>query len=314
MSNLDKELEIGLKPSKTFVKKSIREYIWIGAGTLFAAVGIDFFLVPFKIAPGGWSGLAEVIYYLSGQRIPVGMTMLALNIPLFIIGIRSIGRAFVYRTLFATFGISIFIDLLQPAAHFVVLKLQNSTADSRLFGDLMLYSVIGGAVMGAGLGIVFRFGATTGGSDLAARIFNRFLPNLTVGRVLFIIDAIVVVIASVAFNSFALGLYALITIFINSKAVDIFLEGINFARAILIITQKPQEIADKIMSEIGRGVTGLHGIGMFTGSEKNVLLCVLQRAEVPLLKDVVRLNDKNAFIILVDIREVLGEGFINYTG
>ena len=166
--------------------------------------------------------------------------------------------------------------------------------------------------MGAGLGIVFRYGGTTGGSDLAARIFSRFLPNLTIGRVLFIIDSIVVAIAAVVFGSILLGLYALITIFIQTKTVDTMLEGVSFARAVLIISQKPDEIAHKILTEIGRGVTALKGTGMYTGHEKGVLLCVLQKAQVPPLKEMVRRIDGNAFVILLDIKEVLGEGFAGY--
>ncbi len=298
--------------SNNSLKYNIIRYVAIAFGTAVVAIAIDIFMVPNKIVPGGLSGLATVIYYLSGKRIPVGVSMLIMNVPLFFAGMRFIGKGFIFRTLFATIWLSAVIDLFQPIAEIIVQKLRESSKGN-IVGDLMLYSVIGGFVMGLGLGIIFKYGATTGGSDLAARIANHFFPATTIGQVLFIVDAAVVVVASVAFGSFTLGLYAIIALYVTSKTIDALLEGISFAKAVLVISDKSGVIASRIMEEIGRGVTALKGIGMYTGNEKNVLLCVLHRAQVPTLKDITRQTDENAFVILVDIREVLGEGFGKYT-
>jgi uncharacterized membrane-anchored protein YitT (DUF2179 family) len=166
--------------------------------------------------------------------------------------------------------------------------------------------------MGAGLGIVFRSGATTGGTDLAARITNHFAPNLTMGQILLFIDTSVIIFAAIAFQSFLLALYAIVTLFISSKVIDAVLEGVNFAKSVFVISDRPDEISERILKDLDRGVTALKGTGMYTGKDKQVLLCVLHRGQLPLLKEIVKIIDPKAFIILTDIREVLGEGFKTY--
>ncbi len=288
--------------------KGLKIYLWIIIGSILTALAINIFLVPYKIAPGGVSGIATVIYYLSNERFPVGVTMLALNIPLFLLGMRFIGGKFVVRTLFSTVFLSVVIDLSEPYTMAFVdkyLHQMNMPSDP----NLMLYSVFGGFLMGVGLGLVFRSGATTGGTDLAAKIVHHFIPHITVGQILLFIDTGVVVLAAVVFQSFQLGLYAIITLFVTSKIIDALVEGVNFAKTVFIISDKSDEIAQKIMKDLDRGVTALKGTGMYTGMDKKVLLCVLQRGEIPTLKEIVKSVDERAFVILTDIREVLGEGF-----
>ena len=166
--------------------------------------------------------------------------------------------------------------------------------------------------MGLGLGLVFRSGATTGGTDLAARIVHRFIPNLTMGQTLLFIDSSVIIFAAIAFGSFQLGLYAIVSLYVSSKVIDAILEGVNFAKSVLIISDKSDEIAHRIMKDLDRGVTALKGTGMYTGKDKQVLLCVLQRSQIPALKEIVKSVDDKAFVILTEIREVLGEGFQTY--
>ena len=293
-------------------KESWKEYFWIVIGTIITAVAINIFLVPYKIAPGGVTGIATVIYYLSGSSLPLGLIMLLLNIPLFILGMKFIGKKFVVRTLFATTFLSIAIDSIEPFTGFFVdnhlSKLENMPATP----DLLLYSIFGGVIMGIGLGLVFKSGATTGGTDLAARIVNNFIPAFTMGQVLLFIDACVVIFAAIVFNSFLLALYAIVTLFISSKVIDAMLEGVNFAKALFIISDESETIAKRIMSDLDRGVTALKGKGMFTGHDKQVLFCVVPRSQIPQLKQIVKEVDRKAFIVLADIREVLGEGFETY--
>lgn len=289
-----------------------KDYVWIIIGSFITAVAINIFLVPYKIAPGGVSGIATVLYYLSNGRLPVGATMLALNVPLFLAGIRYIGGKFAFRTFFGAVALSVIIDTTGQFSKYIVdnyfVRLELSPSSP----DLLLYSIFGGVIMGLGLGIVFRSGATTGGSDLAARIVKHFWPNLTMGQILLLIDTSIIAFAAISFNSFQLGLYAVVSLFVSSKIIDAILEGINFAKAVFIISDKPHEISRRILFELDRGVTALKGTGMFTGSEKEVLLCVLQRGQLPSLKRIVKSVDEKAFIILTDIREVLGEGFKTY--
>jgi uncharacterized membrane-anchored protein YitT (DUF2179 family) len=296
---------------KQKIFKGFRDYLWITLGSLLTALAINVFLVPYKIAPGGVSGVATVVFYLSNERFPVGITMLALNVPLFIMGMRYIGRKVVIRTLLSTILLSVFIDFgAIYRLFFTAFSSETGTLPS--VPDLLLYSIFGGFLMGVGLGMVFKFNATTGGSDLAARIVNHFIPNFTMGQLILFIDASVIVFAAISFQSFLLALYAMVTLYISSKVIDAVLEGVNFAKAVFIISDKPDEISNIILNDLDRGVTSLKGTGMYTGDDKQVLLCVVQRGQLPLLKEIVKNVDDKAFVILTDIREVLGEGFKTY--
>jgi uncharacterized membrane-anchored protein YitT (DUF2179 family) len=254
------------------------------------------FLTPNKIAPGGLSGVGIVLYYLFG--LPVGTTMLVLNIPLFILGIRHLGGVFGVKTLFSTVILSVMID--------------STTFLPVLTREPLLASIYGGIMMGAGLGLVFRSGATTGGTDLAAKIIHKFIPFLTLGQLLLAVDFSVIVFAAVVFGDYELALYAIITLFVGSQVIDGILEGVNFAKAVFIISNKSQYISERIMKDLDRGVTGLGGKGMYTGKDKVVLMCILKRTEIPIIKAIVKEIDSNAFVILTDVREVLGEGFKSY--
>ena len=298
-----------MKRREKFIK-GLKDYLWIILGSVITAAAINIFLVPYKIAPGGVTGIATVIYYLSMEKLPVGTIMLILNIPLFIFGMRYIGKRFTVRTLFSTIFLSVAIDLSEPftnsfSALFALEKLSASP-------DYLLYSIFGGFFMGLGLGLVFKSGATTGGTDLAARIVHHFTPEMTMGKLLLFIDSTVIIFAAVAFKSFLLALYAVLALYISSKVIDVILEGMNFAKAVYIISDSPEDIAREIMKELDRGVTGLNGTGMYTGKEKRVLYCILQRGQLPILKTLVRKIDPTAFIILSDVTEVLGEGFKTY--
>lgn len=285
------------------------DYLWIVAGAVAAAAGINIFIVPYKIAPGGVNGIATVLYHLSGEKLPVGATMLAFNIPLFILGYRFIGRKFIFKTFLGTVLLSVTIDATSPIGVYLVDRFLLNPQVEEYNPDILLYSMFGGFLMGLGLGLVLRSGATTGGTDLAARIVNQFVPSLTMGQTLLLIDFGVILFAAVAFQSFRIALYAIVSLYISSKIIDVILEGVGFAKALFIISDMSEVIAPRIMKELDRGVTALRGIGMYTGSDKQVLLCVVHRGQLVRLKTIVNEIDEKAFIILTDIREVLGEGF-----
>lgn len=277
--------------------KIVFEYLGITIGCIFMAISLNAFTVPNKIAPGGVSGLSTVIFYIT--KIPVGITMLALNIPLFILGIKTLGKGVGIKTLYGTIALSIFVDY--------ILIIPTFTA------DLLLASVYGGIILGLGLGIVFRFGGTTGGTDLAAAIVNKYIPGFTLGTILMVIDFFVVLIAGLVFKQAEISLYSLISLFISIKVMDFVQEGLGYAKAFFIISNHPEEISKVVIEELDRSVTSLSGQGMYTKENREVLLCVVHRAQVNRLKELVHGVDSKAFVILTEVREVLGEGFKDYS-
>ncbi|MDN5344637.1 MAG: hypothetical protein PWQ18_748 [Clostridia bacterium] len=268
------------------------DYLGITAGTLITALGLVLFLVPNRIAAGGVSGLATVLHYIFGW--PVGLTMLALNIPLFLAGLKVLGWKFGLKTLYGTLVLSLFTDLL-------ALRLHAPTANA------LLAAIYGGLMSGVGLGVVFRYGGSTGGTDLAALLFRHFL-HIGAGLGLLLVDALVITLAGLAFNV-ELALYALLALILTSRAIDAIQEGGGYAKAALIISDHTEEIARQVMAQLDRGATGLAGRGLYTRQEREILLVVVQRSEVSRLKSLVAEIDPGAFVIVSNTHEVLGEGF-----
>jgi uncharacterized membrane-anchored protein YitT (DUF2179 family) len=277
-------------------KRAVIDYIGITVGSLFVALALTVFLVPNRIAAGGISGLATVFYYITS--FPIGVTMLAINIPLFFAGTKIMGASFGFRTIYGILSLSIFTDLLQP--HMVSLT-----------DDLLLASIYGGVLSGIGLGIVFRSRGTTGGTDLIASLINHF-TGVTVGEGLLIADGIVVTLAGIFFN-LEVALYAAVTIFITSNTIDTVQEGLHFKKGVLIISDKVDEINEMVVNDLNRGATRFEAKGGYTGAAKDVLLCVISRTEISELKKAVTEIDKEAFVIISNVNEVLGEGFTEIT-
>lgn len=273
-------------------KRTIIDYLGITVGSFLIALALTVFLVPNRIAAGGVSGLATVIYYISS--FPIGITMLIINIPLFLAGLKIMGTSFGMRTIYGIISLSVFTDLLQPHV-------------TSLTDDLLLASIYGGVVGGIGLGIVFRSRGTTGGTDMIASLLNYF-TGVTVGEGLLIADGVVVALAGIFFN-LEVALYAAVTIFITSRTIDVVQEGLNFKKGVLIISDKADEINQMVVNDLNRGITEFEAKGGYTGDRKQVLLCIISRSEVSELKTAVAKIDKEAFVIISDVHEVLGEGF-----
>lgn len=274
--------------------KDWKSYLIVLAGSVMASLGINLFLVPNRIAAGGVTGLSTVIFYLTG--LPVGTVMLLLNIPLFLLGVKVLGRSFGIKTLFATFALSIAIDALAPFLE-------------ALTRDLLLASLFGGLFVGGGLGLVLKQDASTGGTDLGAKILHKLVPHVSVGQLLLVIDACIVLGAALVFRNYELGLYAAVSLFVLSRMIDTVIVGVNYTKAVHIISDKSDEIAPVLVHEMNHGMTGLKGTGMYSGKEKNVLLCIVRRRDLPHMKSTVAKIDPDAFIFVTDVREVLGEGF-----
>lgn len=275
------------------MKKKIINLLYITLGSILVALSLNLFFVKLKIAPGGVSGLATVIYYLTD--ISVGTVIIALNIPLFLMGILDFGKGFLLKTFYATALMSFVVDY--------------TTFLPQLTEDMLLASIFGGIMMGVGLALVFKGEATTGGTDILAKVVNKHFKAFNISEQLFVIDAFVVITAMITFWNFDIGFYSIIAILLSAKSIDIVLEGAGFSKAIFIISDAGEKIAKGIMEEVGRGVTGLNGEGMYTRINKKILLTVADRRQIPKIKEISKKNDKKAFIIVTDVREALGEGF-----
>ena len=286
---------------KLLGQERLKAYIQIVLGCMVGGAAYPLFLVPNNIAPGGLTGVATILNYLFG--VPVGVTSLLLNLPLFLIGYRAMGRTFVIRSFVAMVLFSLAIDLIKlpPLAN-------PEDPDGVLLG-----SVYGAVVLGVGLGLILRGGATTGGSDMIARMVNKRIPFITVGTFLFLVDCIVIPAAAFTMSARA-ALYALICIFVSAKAVDLVLAGMGSAKACFIISNHHEKIARRIMNELERGATILSGIGAYSGEKRGVLISVVSRTEVVPVKRIVREEDEKAFVFITDTHETLGEGFSNLTG
>lgn len=274
--------------------KYVIDYIAISIGTFVMAISINMFLDPNTIAPGGVTGLGIVLKKITNGLISVDITNLVVNIPLFIGGVMVLGKSFGAKTLYATLSLSLFIWIL---------PVTNATS------DMLLASVFGGVLIGIGLGIVFKFGGTTGGTDLAGAILNRYFPGFTTATYMMMIDLMVVVASGVVNRNLETPLYSVIALYILVKVIDLILDGIGYAKAFFIISNEPDVMGKSILEELDRGVTMLKGKGMYTGDDRDVLLCVVNRAQVTKLKEVVHGVDNKAFVMVADIHEVLGEGF-----
>lgn len=275
---------------------SVMAYIQIILGCLIGGAAYPLFLVPNSIAPGGLSGLAMVLNHLF--HWPVGLTSLIMNIPLFLVGYKAMGKLFVWRSLVATVVFSLSIDLI---------KLPAMTVDP------LLGTLYGGLLLGVGLGLILRGGATTGGTDMIARMVHSRMPFITVGVFLLMIDCVVVILAGAVMGT-SEGLYAMISIFISSKVIDMVMAGFSSNKACFIITKQWDAVTRQILRDMNRGVTQLTARGAYSGEERPVVLCVASRQEVARLKDIVREADENAFMFVTEAHEALGEGFSKLAG
>lgn len=273
-------------------KKQFFEYFFLITGAVAAAVGVKLFLVPSEIAPAGFSGIAAIINYLSD--IPIGILILFLNIPFFFLSLKEYGRKFVLRTVIAVLIFSFFSDLFENTA---------------VTEDMLLSSIYGGIVFGVGIGLVLKGGGTTGGTELLAKLIFSRSRSVSLGGGVFIIDAIIIAASCFVFGVES-SLYAVISLFITSKMIDIINYGVQAAKAYIIISDSFEEIEKEVFIKLKRGVTRFYAKGSFSQREKSVLLCVVgSLVEASLLKEIVAQTDKSAFVIAVSANEVLGYGF-----
>lgn len=280
-------------------KKSLKWLIDIPLIIIGAAVysaGINCFTAPNDIAPGGVGGLATVISYLSGHKFGIGLIFGLINIPLVIAGFIRLGRPMMVRTLLAVAVTTLCTDYFSGLFPIYV-------------GDRIIAAVFGGVLLGAGIGLVYLRDGTTGGTDIINKLIQKAKPHLSLGSIMMVTDAFVVVISILAFGNLESGLYAIIAIFVSSRIMDVILYGGREGKAVLIFSEKSEEIGQAIINNISRGATFLKAQGVYTHTDKNVICCAVHKNEYVKLKRIVKELDENAFIITATADEVLGKGF-----
>lgn len=275
------------------IKQFIFEILQTIIGSIIMAISISLFLLPNELSSGGFSGIATIIYYLF--KIPVGITILVLNVPLFIFSAFKIGKRFLVKALIGTVTLSFVIDFLDISTPFT--------------HDKILACVYGGILTGIGTALILKAHSSTGGSDLAGIIIKEYNPMARIGNLITIIDFTIIALNVVFLKKIEIGLYSAITIYLMGKVIDILFEGIYFTKLVFIISDKSEEISELIKHKVRRGVTGIYGKGMYKGKNKLLLMCAIRRNDLAELKIIIKQVDPTAFLIITNSREVLGVGF-----
>ncbi len=299
------------KNIKDNARKFFRDISGITIGSLIAAIGFAHFLIPFKSAPGGAGGLAQIFYYFF--NVPPGVFMLIINIPLFIVGVIIFGKSFGFKTFYGIITLSLFTDIfastyftsikiLQPFIHKI-----NEQAYS--FTNEPLLAVLGGSILlGCGVGIVIKYNGSTGGSDIPALLLRKYF-GFSVGIAYLIIDSIIITVVGIIFVNANLILWGLLSLYVSSKVTDFVIEGISYTKSVFIISEKSDVIRDYILTVMDRGCTIINGTGGFTNLPKQVIYIAIHQRELSGLKENVKLIDKDCFMVVNDAYEAHGEGF-----
>lgn len=289
---------------KLFSKEWFKAYTLILVGSFVLAAGFVLFIDPHRIAPGGVYGIGIIVHYLTRgmftwapDGLPIGTVGLLLNIPLTIIGIRVLGPMFGVKTIVGFVLSSVFIDVLHLWLGY-----------DPLVDDVLLSSVFGGVLIGFGLGLIFKSKATSGGSDIIAMIIAKY-TRLPLGQLMIYVDSAIVLLALLAFQDWKIPLYSWVVIYITGKVIDMTIQGVSYDKALFIITDRYEEVKNKIIHDIERGGTIINVQGMYTGHDKKMIFTNVSRREVHMLKDYIQQIDPNAFITVIDANEILGNGF-----
>ena len=297
-----------LTKDRIFSKKWIRDYFFIVVGSFILAASFVFFITPHKIVPGGVYGISIVVHYLTKgvfsfwpEGVPIGLFALMLDIPLIIAGIKILGPRFGVKTITGSVLTATFTD---------VITWFRPVADAPLVNDVLLSSLFAGVLAGFGLGLIFKSRATSGGSDIIAMIIGKY-THIQLGRLMIYVDSMIVLFGLFAFGDWAIPLYSWVVIYITGKVIDITLEGADYNKALLIISKEHEKIRHKLINDLDRGGTYLKGEGMYTGEEKQIIYTTVSRREVEVLKEFISNIDPDAFITVMDTKEILGEGFQN---
>ncbi len=299
------------------LRRNLIQYSGIICGSILFAIAYSWFLIPYKIAPGGIGGLSQIFFHL--LNIPVGLSMIIMNIPLFILNFIFMGKRFGFRSIYGMITVSIFIDLLSlNNLHKIGLIADLSKYTFEINGkiilamlgpdDIYLSAIAGSVLLGLGLGIIFRFRGSTGGTDIPVA-FIKEKTGLSIGTGYWIVETAIILTIGLVFADFKLIIWGYVNLFITSKITDLASEGLPYVKGVYIISEHTNEIKEKIFDKIRRGVTFIKAEGGYTGKEFNMIFCAMNRRQVSLIREIVKDIDPNAFVLLTDVSDVLGYGF-----
>ena len=274
-------------------RKGIINVIGTIVGAAIMAFGTSAFLLPNQLSSGGLSGIATITYYL--LKVPMGAMIMALNVPLFILAGYRLGKEFLAKSLIGTISLSIFIDIFDKYPP--------------ITNDRFLACIYGGILIGLGTGIILKVGSSTGGTDLMATVIKGYKPYISMSKYLIIMDIVIISLNVLFFKHIEIGLYSAIAIYLYGQMIDIIFEGVYYTKLLFIISDKNEEISKAIGEDVKRGVTGLYGKGMYKNEDKLVLICAASRSDTARIKDIAKRIDNKCFIVIGNVREVLGKGF-----
>ena len=278
----------------TNMREYVVKYALVALGSALFAAGFQFFLYPNSIIVGGVSGIAMIINYLVG--LPVGIMTIVLNIPLFIIAWKHFGGKFIISSLVGMLLSSVLVDVL-------------AVIDYSPTDDMLLACLIGGAIKGLGLGLIYYAGATTGGTDIIAKFVRLRFPYINFGTIVLLTDAVIIIAFAAIFDRVEAAMYAVIAMFVVSKVIDLVLYGIDNSSVCYIISENSEQLVKDITDKLHRGVTILSGEGAYSHRDKQVLLCVIKRTQIADIRKIIKSIDENAFFIVSDAKNVFGKGF-----
>ena len=288
-------------------KNLIKDYSTIIVGTFIMAVGIVVFITPLKLAPGGVYGIAIILHHLFGT--PIGLVGICLDIPLLFLGMWLLGAKFGAKTIVGIFSLSGFISLVEFVYGYApLISLPGNPAIADPAANFII-SLFGGVIVGVGLGLIFRTRATSGGTDIIAMIFTKYLKHIPLGTMLMIVDSVIVLLALVIFEDWTIPLYSWLVIYVTGVTIDKMISGFHRRKALLIVSDQHKQIKDVIIKEMERGGTYLKGAGMYNETDKKIIFTTITKKELPGLLYRIHEIDADAFISILDATDVLGEGF-----
>ena len=282
---------------KNTIWSILKKALIITFGCFIFSASVNVFFEPAGLNTGGLTGIAQIFNYL--WDTPIGLIVFLLNIPLLILAIRFIGFKFIFWTIYATVISSLFLDITVPLADLLTL---NSS-------DKLLFCIFGGAVSGAGLGIVFTQGASTGGTDIISRLTALVFPHMTLGRLMLICDIVIITVGALVSGELEITLYSAVAIYLSSGAIDTVLYGLEKSQAAIIVSSCGDEITKRLLTDLERGVTRIPSRGGYSDAENSTLICAVSTRQMPALKEIVASIDPQAFVIFTEVHDIMGDGF-----
>lgn len=273
-----------------------KDTIFIILGAYLVSLGINMFLLPHKMTTGGASGIATILYYLF--NVPMGLSILIINLPLFLMSMYKFGIKFSFKTIIATAIMSVFLEMF----NYDIIIANNPT-------DLFTSCIFGGLIVGVGLSLVLKAGASTGGSDLLAQLIVKCTNAQSLSSVLLVIESIIIISIILVFKNINIGLYSIIALFVSTKVIDLIFAGVDYIKVVTIITKKSDKVIEPILKDLKRGATVTNSIGAHSGEEITTITCIITRPEIAKIKQIIRDNDSNAIMYITTANEAIGNGF-----